>query len=277
MNESHHFDKITHATFTSLLKQYPRHIPAHLQTLEQDRCLRIPHTTTHRAPSYLTKPDLTTLMDWKLAHGTPRPTLPKLIRSNPAETVTTITREALQTLPPDPVHDPTSLRRSLDHLCALRGVGPATASLLLSVADTTRFPFFSDELYRWAHYADPAGTTRATAGKGWERKIEYSMRAYLSLYERVEAFRRRMREDEGEEVGALDVEKVGYVLGRTGGKGVVEAKQPGQDAAGKRGGRKRKAVEPLAAREADEAPTDDAVAERESLPRKRGRKQTAKA
>ncbi|KAF2770085.1 hypothetical protein EJ03DRAFT_242628, partial [Teratosphaeria nubilosa] len=209
---NHYIDKITHTTFTTLLNQYPALIPPTHQPLENERYLQIPHTISHRNPPYLTKPDLATLTNWKLTHGKPRPTLPALIRSNAAQTVTTTTRAALQNLT-NPITT-TSLRTTLDHLCALRGVGPATASLLLSVHNPTHIPFFSDELYQWSHFRDPPGRTKATAGKGWERRIEYSATAYLSLYERVEALRVRMQEVEGEEVRALEVEKVGYVLGR---------------------------------------------------------------
>jgi hypothetical protein len=90
---------------------------------------------------------------------------------------------------------------ALKILTKLRGIGPATASLLLSVYEPSRVPFFSDELFRWTHW-DSTGKT------GWERSIKYNVTEYKELLASVEGLRKRL------DVAAVDCEKVAYVLGK---------------------------------------------------------------
>jgi len=79
-------------------------------------------------------------------------------------------------------------------LTTLRGIGPATASLLLSVHDAARVPFFSDELYQWLCH-DGAKVT-----------IKYSMKEYEALVAECRKLIDRM------DVDARDIEKVAFVL-----------------------------------------------------------------
>lgn len=51
-------------------------------------------------------------------------------------------------------------------------------------------------------------------GKGWDRKIGYTMKEYATLCGKVEELRDRLRKDEGKVVGADQVEMVAYVLGK---------------------------------------------------------------
>ncbi|KAL9113978.1 MAG: hypothetical protein Q9187_007551, partial [Circinaria calcarea] len=99
--------------------------------------------------------------------------------------------------------DKSSYATALKELAKLKGIGPATASLLLSVYDEENVPFFSDELFRWVCWDEQAG---------WKRKIKYDMKEYGMLWEGVE----RLREKLGSKVKAVDLEKVAYVCGRLG-------------------------------------------------------------
>ena len=97
--------------------------------------------------------------------------------------------------------------KSITTLSKLKGIGPATASLLLSSYDPVRIPFFSDEIYRYVLWED-------AKFKGWDRKINYTIKEYRALFERVAALRKRLEEASGEEVSAVYIEKAAYVLGK---------------------------------------------------------------
>jgi hypothetical protein len=92
----------------------------------------------------------------------------------------------------------------LKKLITLKGIGPATASLLLSVAAPDVVPFFSDELFKWCVW-DEQG-----APGGWKRKIKYNLKEYEMLLEKVDGLIERLG------VRAVDVERVAWVLGKEG-------------------------------------------------------------
>lgn len=87
-------------------------------------------------------------------------------------------------------------------LTELKGIGPATASLLLSVHAPGQVPFFSDELFRWTMW-DESGKPG-----GWQRVIKYSAKEYEALVKRVAKLVERL------DVRAVDAEKVAWVLGK---------------------------------------------------------------
>jgi hypothetical protein len=89
----------------------------------------------------------------------------------------------------------------LNALVKLKGIGPATAALLLSTNNPEEHPFFSDELFRWAFWDDAPGSR-------WDRKIKYSLKEYRDLVARVDELRDRIGKS------ALEAEKVAYVLGK---------------------------------------------------------------
>lgn len=97
--------------------------------------------------------------------------------------------------------------KSITALNKLKGIGPATSSLLLSCYDPVRVPFFSDELYRYLHWED-------AKSKGWDRKINYTIKEYKTLFERVAELRERLEKQSGIGVSAVDIEKAAYVLGK---------------------------------------------------------------
>lgn len=102
----------------------------------------------------------------------------------------------------------TAVLPALDKLTELKGIGPASASLLLSVCDPDSVPFFSDEAFHWVMAGvDFAGNP---GGKNWDRKIKYNRKEYGEYIKRVRGLMKRL----GGDIKAVDVERVGWVLGR---------------------------------------------------------------
>jgi hypothetical protein len=127
-------------------------------------------------------------------HGTFRPNLLSLVQSNTANAIQDTTKSAFALLP--------DVTPALKTLIALKGIGPATASLLLSVAAPDTVPFFSDELFRWCIW-DESGSPG-----GWQRKIKYNVKEYEMLLKKVDALVKRLG------VRAVDAERVAWVLGK---------------------------------------------------------------
>lgn len=98
-------------------------------------------------------------------------------------------------------------KQAVNTLSKLQGIGPATASLLLSVFDPDTVPFFSDELFRWCFFEDGKG-------KGWDREIKYTVKEYVELYSRVLGLRESFKKSSEREISAVQLEKVAYVLGK---------------------------------------------------------------
>jgi hypothetical protein len=127
------------------------------------------------------------------------------VQSNHAALVDSVTRAAFDILP-DSKQSTKDVLAALKKLTELKGIGPATASLLLSVGKPDEVPFFSDELFRWCVW-DEEGSPG-----GWKRKIKYNVKEYEQLVEGVRDLKERL----GGKVRAVDVERVAWVLGREG-------------------------------------------------------------
>ncbi|KAK6456964.1 uncharacterized protein RJT20DRAFT_36120 [Scheffersomyces xylosifermentans] len=118
--------------------------------------------------TWLIKDELVLLMDWKLANGKFRPTLPKLIKSNEEKDVESVTKEAFSIFlkgitfksgkfnwskasEEDIKQFKDTVKSALKKVCELRGVGPATGSLILSlltdIEPSFAPPFMSDESF----------------------------------------------------------------------------------------------------------------------------------
>lgn len=92
-------------------------------------------------------------------------------------------------------------------MSTLKGIGPATASLLLSCYDPVKVPFFADEVYRYFHWEE-------AKNKGWDRKIKYTMKEYKDLFDKVQVLQERLENESGEQVTAIEIEKMAYVLSK---------------------------------------------------------------
>lgn len=96
----------------------------------------LPTNLAGRDPRYATLDELIQVTEWKMARGVWRQRNLVLVRSNPPEIVEKTIRDALSVVP-DPI-------RPVTRLSTLAGVGPATASALLSAASPEVYPFFDD-------------------------------------------------------------------------------------------------------------------------------------
>jgi hypothetical protein len=85
---------------------------------------------------------------------------------------------------------------ALGILTKLKGIGPATASLLLSVLDPEQVIFFADEAFYWLCCG------------GQKESIKYNAKEYQTLSDRTRKLCKRLQ------VKAVDVEKVAFVIMR---------------------------------------------------------------
>lgn len=83
---------------------------------------------------------------------------------------------------------------AVDALAKLRGIGPATASLLLAVHDPENVIFFADEAFYWL------------CNGGVQGPIKYNAKEYKELNANSQTLAKRLN------VGAIDVERVAYAL-----------------------------------------------------------------
>lgn len=132
--------------------------------------------------TWLDKKELQLLMDWKLAKGKFRPTLPKLIASNEDDAVVEATTKGLSGWLAADITEKTdkkkyiaATKQAIKDLSSLKGVGPATATLMLSLLSDIHSrapPYFSDEAFLY-YVVEPQrpGT-----------KIKYSVPEYCNEY-----------------------------------------------------------------------------------------------
>ena len=90
----------------------------------------------------LTKTELSNIMRWKLLRGTFRPSLQSLVDSNSEDLVKECTGKAFNIL----CNDKTKWTEALKELMALKGIGVATASIILAIFSPEYCPFMSDEV-----------------------------------------------------------------------------------------------------------------------------------
>ncbi|KAI0881230.1 DUF1479-domain-containing protein [Annulohypoxylon maeteangense] len=144
-----------------------------------------------------TRPPMTldhvrTLVDWKLHHGQFRPNLMKLVSSNSETVVQSTIQDAIEKYREN--SSETKALKALAILNKLTGIGPATASLILSVYDPDDVIFFSDEAFYWL------------CTDGQTSPIKYTSKEYKKLSAAVHSLNERLG------TSAVDVERVAYVL-----------------------------------------------------------------
>ncbi|EMD96430.1 hypothetical protein COCC4DRAFT_177864 [Bipolaris maydis ATCC 48331] len=213
-----HVSKISLTSFHKVLACYPTTAPEKLRDLDAHRYDVIPSAVASRNGSnkHLTKPEVEKLVEWKLKHGTFRPALLGLVQSNTSQAVEEATHKAFAAVSDDKCSQ-SNIIHALKILTNLRGIGPATSSLLLSVLRPKEIPFFSDELFRWSCWESEV---KAKESVGWQRKIKYNFKEYEMMLDRVEKLRMRLGKSPdntpGTIVRAVDIEKVAWVLGKEG-------------------------------------------------------------
>ncbi|KAG6115893.1 hypothetical protein E4U13_002385 [Claviceps humidiphila] len=151
-------------------------------------------------------------------HGKFRPALMTFVKSNNAQAAQATISSAIKAYRANipsylELHQDEHANASqmaLDILTKLRGIGTATASLLLSVHDPLRVIFFSDEAYWWL-----------CCGGRKDVTIRYNAKEYQLLCEKAAALARRL----GGETQMVDVEKAAYVAMRAPG----QAAETGED------------------------------------------------
>ncbi|KAL2841123.1 hypothetical protein BJX68DRAFT_181780 [Aspergillus pseudodeflectus] len=187
---------------------------------------------------------------WKILtnprkHGIYRPTLMGMLKSNPEHAIQSATAAAFASLPssPNSPDSPNSndqpLSATLTSLNALtaplRGIGPATASLLLSAASPAQIPFYSDDTFLWLivgmypKWSDEDGWVRGEVKSTEKRKMvkpsgeliaKYHVAEYKALFEAVRGLVSRLNGErealgdgaKGEEVGCAELERVAFVV-----------------------------------------------------------------
>ncbi|KKY34808.1 hypothetical protein UCDDA912_g05213 [Diaporthe ampelina] len=122
-------------------------------------------------------------------HGKFRPTLMKLVSSNEESFVKDTAESAV-----DIYNNKADASAAIDVLTKLKGIGPATASLLLAVHDPQNIVFFADEAFYWL------------CNHGRRGHIKYNAKEYKELHDNSQKLAKRLG------VKAIDVERVAYVL-----------------------------------------------------------------
>lgn len=142
----------------------------------------------------------------------------KLVSSNaPSDVLDTVSRGVRC------YRDTGDASAALAILTKLRGIGPATASLLLAVHAPERVVFFADEAFWWL----------CCGGK--KDAIRYDAKEYKDLNARAAAVAERL------DVRAVDVERVAFVIMREGG-GAAEPARDSKPKDSKPKAEKKKAV-----------------------------------
>lgn len=206
---------ITESAFVRLLHLYPEvqetaykvkvKDPKKRATAQQDHDWRydeLPKLLVERnsnsSSAYLDKGELVRLTQWKIVHGQHRPFLPGMVKKNEHGRVREVTSSAFDlqaSASYGGIGIPEALDKALREAAQLHGIGPATATLICSIYDPTNVCFFEDELVAWLCPDLP--------------KLKYTWAEYKLLFAEIGKLRTRL----GSDHKAVDIEKVGFVIG----------------------------------------------------------------
>ncbi|KAI7747574.1 hypothetical protein M8C21_010288 [Ambrosia artemisiifolia] len=143
----------------------------------------LPSIIHQRNPNpYITTPELSKLMKWKLTRGKWRPRLLDFVSSIDEETVKSASEKAFKSLP--------EVSKAISELTVLKGVGPATASAVLAAYAPDVAPFMSDEAM--------------VAALGNSK--DYTLKQYLVFVDKLQAKAKELSA-EGEVFTPSDVER----------------------------------------------------------------------
>ncbi|KAL8159568.1 hypothetical protein V2J09_001105 [Rumex salicifolius] len=174
-------------TWREALESYPARIASlekkDLVSLDDFYRSQLPCLLRSRLPApYLTRSELTTLMQWKLTRGKFRPRLLNFVKSLDEEIVKSASEKAFLSLP--------DLFKAVSELSVLKGVGPATASAVLAAYAPDVAPFMSDEAMEAA-----LGNSK-----------DYTLKQYIAFASKLLAKAKELS-SEGEPFTASDVER----------------------------------------------------------------------
>lgn len=132
-----------------------------------------------------------------------------LIASNSEKTVRAVTEKAFSAYTGND-GSVEKVKEAILALTEVKGVGPATASLILSVYDPVSVPFFADELFLYT----TARGMFASQAPGQKYKIKYNLKEYEEMLLQVQMIRERITTQANGVAGvsALDLEMTAYVL-----------------------------------------------------------------
>ncbi|XP_057973249.1 uncharacterized protein LOC131161480 [Malania oleifera] len=124
------------------LSSYPARVESlgkpNLVSLDDFYRNQLPLLISQRNPNpFITTPELSKLMQWKLTRGKWRPRLLDYVSSLDESLVKSASQKAFQSLP--------DISKAVSELTVLKGVGPATASAVLAAYVPDVAPFMSDE------------------------------------------------------------------------------------------------------------------------------------
>ena len=145
---------------------------------------------------YLKKSELSDIMTWKLSRGKFRP-LQKLVDSNSVESVKLCTGKALDILCNEENDKFDDWKAALKELITLKGIGVATASIVLAVFSPIHCPFMSDEVIESVH----------------DGKLDYTNSVYLSIQSKLTNKMEILNANKSEVI--WDVEMMGKALWAT--------------------------------------------------------------
>ncbi|RAL67895.1 hypothetical protein DID88_008620 [Monilinia fructigena] len=192
---------ITLSEFSQTLARYPTILNKYskdakdgvtpLQELDKFRYVEAPARFKDGSNTFTTD-DILKLVEWKLRHGAYRPGFLKKVAKNTDETVEAATKDAFSHYKAHPNEIDVVINKLKE---PLMGIGPATASLILSVYDPEHVTFFSDEVFKWLVND---GEHKPTP--------KYSVVEFQKVHAAAKTLAARLR------VNPLQIEKVAFVI-----------------------------------------------------------------
>ncbi|TGO38736.1 hypothetical protein BHYA_0068g00160 [Botrytis hyacinthi] len=192
---------ITLAEFNQTLARYPALLNKYakdtkegvtpLQELDRFRYVEAPAKFKDGSNTFSIE-DITKLVDWKLRHGAYRPGFLKKVGKNSDELVEAATKDAFDYYKTNPTDICVVINKLKD---PLMGIGPATASLILSVRYPDHVTFFSDECFKWLVND---GEHKPTP--------KYNVAEFEKIHAAAKSLATRLR------VNPLQIEKVAFVI-----------------------------------------------------------------
>lgn len=107
---------------------------------------------------FISHDELLKVVEWKFAKGKPRFALMKYLNANSDKQVEDASSRAFSPIQKPNNNDQNNIKNSINSLCELKGVGPATASAVLCLLRPDLFSFMDDEVIECLYDAKRAYT-----------------------------------------------------------------------------------------------------------------------